>query len=581
MSSHSNSGQRVPPVLDSFALLLARDSGFAQRLETVAGVLQLNAADDSFESWQALAEQPQPAREFHAALAFLLAVARYPHPEEIRDFTYRWEQSGFIESVQAIFASSEYARLARGATEYRLFVPDADRLFVDISNTLFSSHLSGIQRVVRCLCHPWVQNNAPVEFFVMRNDAPRPSLITADEQHYYLNWTKTFGTASFALGGLRSRIVPDKATDGQLTSKQRLAVRVARRARVEWHRVLRRSRAMKHTVYGVLTDIKYYYPGNASPLREKPWVLQVPVFTNHRLLLPELCDLTPRSDFYLTVKHSMPQTRMSMILYDFIPLWYPEHAGIAHSYLEYLRLLRVADKISCISADIERQTRHMVACIRDRNDPREIVIATHDLPGSIGSENAPVAADTVEGTATRESLPYVLCVGTVESRKNQRTLLHACLNLMKQGTRFRLIFAGNPGWKAQKFVADLYAAQNQGFEVEIKISVPEKELIELYRNCAFTVFCSYAEGFGLPIVESLRFGKAVVVSDRGCMRDIGDRLGGCYFIEPDRQETIENAIRLLLSDKSELDKLTASIHFEGWPDWNDYANQLLQFSLKD
>ncbi len=108
-----------------------------------------------------------------------------------------------------------------------------------------------------------------------------------------------------------------------------------------------------------------------------------------------------------------------MILYDFTPIWYPEYAAIGTGFLNYLKLLRVIDKISCISSDIERQTRHMIACIREES---EVVIATHDLPGIIHDQSEKSIEEETRNVSTQ---PYILCVGTIEPRKNQHTLLQA------------------------------------------------------------------------------------------------------------------------------------------------------------
>jgi len=217
----------------------------------------------------------------------------------------------------------------------------------------------------------------------------------------------------------------------------------------------------------------------------------------------------------------------------------------------------------------------MVDCIRELHD---VVLATHDLPGIIREADGQSIEDD---TSADSSAPYILCVGTIEPRKNQEKLLHACMSLMRQGLSFRLIFVGNPGWGGEAVQSKIIAAKKQGFDVEIKNSVSENELVQLYKNSSFTVYCSHAEGFGLPIVESLRYGKAVVVSDRGCMRDLGLKLGGCFFIDPDHQKTLEDAIQSLLLDNGVLKELEGTIRFDGWPDWNDYARQVFTFIAND
>jgi len=52
----------------------------------------------------------------------------------------------------------------------------------------------------------------------------------------------------------------------------------------------------------------------------------------------------------------------------------------------------------------------------------------------------------------------------------------------------------------------------------------DEELAYLYKNSLFTVFPSYYEGWGLPIGESLWFGKPVVASNTSSMREVGGML---------------------------------------------------------
>lgn len=521
------------------------DKGFNQRLETVAALLTITVQPDDFcHAWQEVAVKPGESPDFHATLAYLLILARYPHPEELEDSVQSLRNTSLSTLLSNLASSREYSRLIKSHIEFRLVVPDPERLMVDISHTILYPHLSGIQRVVLFLCSEWIEREAPVDFFVMRNDAPRPSLVTPEERKHFFNWTHRFSRnkSKSSLSRWKNKI-------------QDLSPRVIRR--------------LKKFYFQTTKQKAYLDSANRSALSVKPEVLNVLVLLKHKILLPELCNQLERIDFYLSLKRSLPKNRFSMVIFDFTPIFYPEYSAMGNNYL---KLLRVVDKISCISLDIEKQTQHMLACVEGK---RDVVVETHDLPGMLNIQNA--TSDKTQEVAL-ENYPYILCVGTIEPRKNQIALLRASVNLMQEGLKYKLIFAGNPGWMAKKFLSALSEAHEQKFDIEMRQSVSENELINLYQNCAFTVFCSHAEGFGLPIVESLRFGKAVVVSERGCMRDIANEIGGCHFIDPDRQESIENAIRLLLTNEEYVRRLEKSINFESWPDWGEYSDQLLAFS---
>ena len=55
-------------------------------------------------------------------------------------------------------------------------------------------------------------------------------------------------------------------------------------------------------------------------------------------------------------------------------------------------------------------------------------------------------------------------------------------------------------------------------------TVTENDKIYLYRNCSGFLFPSLVEGFGLPVIEAMRFGKPVFISDKTSLPEIGGEL---------------------------------------------------------
>ena len=124
-----------------------------------------------------------------------------------------------------------------------------------------------------------------------------------------------------------------------------------------------------------------------------------------------------------------------------------------------------------------------------------------------------------------QSGPFALCVGTVEFRKNQAPLLKLWESL-GEGSGPRLADArhrrrsglARPR-RAQPAPARRAQAPYLGSEAPT-----DRELAWLYGRAAFTVFPSLAEGWGLPIGESLWFGKPCVASDATSMPEVGGPL---------------------------------------------------------
>lgn len=114
--------------------------------------------------------------------------------------------------------------------------------------------------------------------------------------------------------------------------------------------------------------------------------------------------------------------------------------------------------------------------------------------------------------------PYLLALGTVEPRKNHEVILQAWTAAKRRldGTAC-LVVAGQRGWEAGSIEAQLAAGAEELNVVRIT-SVSDDDVERLYRHAAGTVHASWAEGFGLPVRESIARGLPTLVSS-GIPRD--------------------------------------------------------------
>lgn len=143
-------------------------------------------------------------------------------------------------------------------------------------------------------------------------------------------------------------------------------------------------------------------------------------------------------------------------------------------------------------------------------------------------------------------LPFVLCVGTVEIRKNHAMLLSVWEELETElGDRLpRLVVAGRRGWKAHGALRRLDEFARSDGRVIFAEAPSDDALRWLYSACLFTVFPSLFEGWGLPVGESLWFGKPCAASDASSIPVAGRDL--CVYFSPDDREQMKAAIRRLL-----------------------------------
>jgi len=127
---------------------------------------------------------------------------------------------------------------------------------------------------------------------------------------------------------------------------------------------------------------------------------------------------------------------------------------------------------------------------------------------------------------------YVLCVGTIEVRKNPVYLFNLWKMIAKSGRENipRLVFLGREGWSVKDFLEQLNACNYLGGKIVVVHNASDVELDLLYRNCMLTMFPSFAEGWGLPVGESIAHGKICLCSGLGGISEAGGKLAD--YIDP-------------------------------------------------
>jgi len=281
------------------------------------------------------------------------------------------------------------------------------------------------------------------------------------------------------------------------------------------------------------------------------------------LVCPEL--------FSPTVAAHLPELLRSVrgprvaLFHDAIGLKLPELTppGTVARLPAYLRELLLFDGVAAVSED-------SAACLRDYW--QWLGVAATPVVAAIpnGLESLPAAMADKPAAAP----PRVLCVGTIEGRKNHLALLEACEALWTEGLVFELELLGlartDTAGPALQRISGL---QQAGRPLHYRGPAADAELHAAYRRCAFTVYPSLIEGFGLPVLESLQHGKPCICSARGALGESA-RSGGCLALASVDATSVASAIRRLLTDSSELAALGAAARARLFRSWADYVSDL-------
>jgi glycosyltransferase involved in cell wall biosynthesis len=193
----------------------------------------------------------------------------------------------------------------------------------------------------------------------------------------------------------------------------------------------------------------------------------------------------------------------------------------------------------------------------------------------------PLGVDAPAGTFSGSRLagggspcPTVLSVGSIEGRKNHRALIEACQQLWSAGAKFELHLVGMARPEtAGDTLARIAALRAAGRPIRHDANADDSMLACAYEAAVFTVYPSLMEGFGLPVLESLAYGKPCICSGAGALGEAA-RGGGCLMLDRVDAPSLSVAMQRLLTDGSLREKLQSEARTRRLRTWTDYANDL-------
>lgn len=140
---------------------------------------------------------------------------------------------------------------------------------------------------------------------------------------------------------------------------------------------------------------------------------------------------------------------------------------------------------------------------------------------------------------------YILFVGTLQPRKNIVRLIEAFAKIKKQETESKelnLVIVGKKGWKYEEILA---APEKFGVKESVKFleNVTNEDLPSFYKNALCFCLPSLYEGFGLPVLEAMKFGCPVVTSNVSSLPEAGG--DAALYCNPEDVEDIATNLKLI------------------------------------
>lgn len=123
---------------------------------------------------------------------------------------------------------------------------------------------------------------------------------------------------------------------------------------------------------------------------------------------------------------------------------------------------------------------------------------------------------------------YLLCISTIEPRKNIDGLLDAYIQLPKNTrSRYPLVLIGAYGWRSEATRARISALATEG--VVYLDYVNEETLLSVLGQALVAVYPSHNEGFGLPVLEAQALGTPIICSDNSSLPEVAN--ADCLFFK--------------------------------------------------
>ncbi len=218
--------------------------------------------------------------------------------------------------------------------------------------------------------------------------------------------------------------------------------------------------------------------------------------------------------------------------FELMPEFFTYRQRLWHKFMDYKRAATSARKIIAVS---ENTKKDLVEIYKIENEKIEVI-----YPG---------IAKPQQKNPPPNQKKYFLYFGTFEPRKNIETILAAYADYFDRSmVRLPLVLAGSAGWKTKLRIP-------RKFESHITIfrNVDEKKKTELYQNAFASLFVSFYEGFGFPILESAMHGIPVIASSSTSVLEIGSRFA--LLVNPFRSTLLASAMLDLESDQKIYEKL--------------------------
>jgi glycosyltransferase involved in cell wall biosynthesis len=270
--------------------------------------------------------------------------------------------------------------------------------------------------------------------------------------------------------------------------------------------------------------------------------------------------------FFRWLNHRIDVKPVFMI-HDLLPVQFPEFfpSGYSERFERRLRTMTRARAIVTTTAEVAQQISEYYR----KTKLREVPVLIEPLPSPL---------ESIPGLGGLEKTPpYFVAVSTIEPRKNHGLLIGVWRSLIRRyEVPPKLVLVGKRGWDSEQVFRELdHAPDLVGHILEVP-SLPSAHLKTLMSNAVALLMPSFAEGYGLPIVEALSLRVPVICSDIAVFREVSQ--GQALFRSPiDGTGWLSAVEAMILPDAALRTELAGKANHFKTPSWSAYFRNVDSF----
>ena len=213
-------------------------------------------------------------------------------------------------------------------------------------------------------------------------------------------------------------------------------------------------------------------------------------------------------------------------IHDLLPLQFPEYFRKSHIQ-EHRRAVEIFARYSRSAIVNTHVVEHDLRNFLHTTNRRDVPILVEPIPA--GDQFTASINTGPEVSRT----PYFVVCGTIEPRKNHILLFQVWRELSRQwGEQTpKLIVVGRRGWENEN-VLDLLDRSHELKKYVIEVAdLPTRDMVRLFAGARALLMPSFAEGYGLPIVEARTLGTPVIASDIPVFREVAPDSTFCHPLD--------------------------------------------------